>query len=211
VAGSVDSERSPRIESALSPQRPTSTRGRQRQGESRLGPHTRSCGGSRRADGGGRLRDELIDRRSRDEAAAADDHAGELAGPEELVDGVARDATEELTSFLDGVERGFLHGEHVTYEGSRGLRVFCTVTQPLALDFGLLNTMHLNGTSGNAEFPASLVGNSDQSQRPNCRETTPQLQKVVVWVRVDPRNSGRNRRIARVNAVAGVAGQRATS
>jgi len=105
--GRQGSSRPPCIGSALSPQRPTSTRGRQRQGKSRLARHTRSCGGSRRADGGGRLRDELIDGRPGDEAPASDYDAGELVGPKELVDSVSGNATEELAGFLDGEEGGF--------------------------------------------------------------------------------------------------------
>jgi hypothetical protein len=79
------------------------------QGNNRLGRQARSCGGERRANGRGRPGDELGNRSGGNEAPAANDDAGELAGPKETVDRVPRDTTEELTGFLDGVERAVLH------------------------------------------------------------------------------------------------------
>ena len=79
------------------------------------------------ADGGtsgthasrGRL-NELLDRSAGNEAPAANDDAGELSGPEETVDRVPRNATEELTDFLDGVERAVLHGAVNAVKGGAG-------------------------------------------------------------------------------------------
>jgi hypothetical protein len=62
------------------------------------------------ADGRGRLGDELGNRSGRDESPAANDDTGELSSPEKPVDGVPGDATEELSSFLDGVKGAVLHG-----------------------------------------------------------------------------------------------------
>jgi hypothetical protein len=70
----------------------------------------RSSRDQRRADGRGRPGDILGDGCGRDEPPAADQDAGELSGSEELVNGVAGDAAEELSSFLDGVEHAVLHG-----------------------------------------------------------------------------------------------------
>ena len=70
----------------------------------------RSSRDQRRADGRGRPGDILGDGCGRDEPPAANQDAGELSGSEELVNGVAGDAAEELSSFLDGVEHAVLHG-----------------------------------------------------------------------------------------------------
>ena len=70
----------------------------------------RSSRDQRRADGRRRPGDILGDGCGRDEPPAADQDAGELSGSEELVNGVAGDAAEELSSFLDGVENAVLHG-----------------------------------------------------------------------------------------------------
>jgi hypothetical protein len=74
-----------------------------------LGRQARSRGGQRRAYGSGRPGDELGNRSGGNEAPAANDDAGELSVPEETVDRVPRNTTEELTGFLDRVERAVLH------------------------------------------------------------------------------------------------------
>ena len=105
----ADRQKPWRMRSIPSAHRPASTGDRWWQRKSRLGRHARSCGGERRADGCGRPGDKLGNRRGRNEAPAADDDADELAAPKETVDRAPRDATEELTGFLDGVERAVLH------------------------------------------------------------------------------------------------------
>jgi hypothetical protein len=105
------------MRSIPSAHRPVSTGGRQWQGKNRLGREARSCGGKRGADGRGRPGDELGNRGRGNEAPAANDDAGELAGPKETVDRVPGDATEELTGFLDGVERAVLHDALGTVKG----------------------------------------------------------------------------------------------
>jgi hypothetical protein len=107
------------MKSIPSAQRPASTGDRWWQRKNRLGRHARSCGGQRRASGRGRPSDELGNRSGGNEAPAANDDTGELAGPKETVDRVPRDAPEELTGFLDGVERAVLHGTLVACEGSQ--------------------------------------------------------------------------------------------
>ena len=75
-----------------------------------MGRQARSCGGERRVDGRGRPGDELGNRSGGNEAPAANDDAGELAGAKETVDSVPRNAAEQRSGFLDRVERAVLHG-----------------------------------------------------------------------------------------------------
>jgi hypothetical protein len=119
-----------------------------------LACQARSSRDQRRADGRGRPGDILGDGCGRDEPPAADQDAGEFPGTEKPVNGVAGDAAEELSSFLDGVEHAVLHGSLA--EGRGRPDVIRPSRQLITVDRVVLTTLRVSQVNEKREFVGFL-------------------------------------------------------
>lgn len=112
-----------RIVLALRSRNSGADEGGRRNGEASLVWKSPAVRPTRWAYGGRRSSDQIRNCFRGDESAAANGNACQLPGPQQVIDGIARDAAQELSGFLDRVQGTVLHGSLVALERSEAVEI----------------------------------------------------------------------------------------